>query len=138
MKIADVMTRDPATVDVKGTARDAATLMRDRDIGDVIVRDGDQVCGIVTDRDVVVRVVAEGRDASTVDIGEFCTRDVITLTPDDSVEDAIKQMSDRAIRRLPVVDNDGRAVGIVSLGDLAVERDRESVLGQISAAPPDD
>jgi CBS domain-containing protein len=112
--------------------------MRDRDIGDVIVCDGDQVCGILTDRDIVVRVVAESRDASAVDLGEFCTRDVITISQDHSVEDAMRLMSDRAVRRLPVVDDAGAPVGIVSLGDLAVERDRESVLGQISSAPPND
>ena len=138
MSIADVMTPDPVTLDVKGTAADAAAVMRGRDIGDVIVRDGERVAGIVTDRDIVVRVVAENRDPTSVDLGEFCTRELLTLLPEDSVSDAIELMSERAVRRLPVVDADGRPVGIVSLGDLALERDRESVLGQISAAPPND
>jgi CBS domain-containing protein len=135
MSIADVMTRDPMTLDVMNTAADAALVMAERDIGDVIVCDGDQVCGIVTDRDIVVRAVAHNRNPVTVTLGEICSRTMVTLSPDDSADDAVRLMSERALRRLPVVA-DGRAVGIVSLGDLAVERDRESVLGQISAAPP--
>ena len=135
MSISDVMTKDPATLDVMSTAADAALMMRERDIGDVLVTDGEQLCGIVTDRDIVVRAVAENRNPIAVTVGEICSRDVTTLSPNDSVSDAVKLMSDRALRRLPVVD-DGRPVGIVSLGDLAIKEDRESALGQISAAPP--
>jgi len=135
MSIADVMTRDPATLNVMSTAADAALVMAERGIGDVIVRDAEQVCGIVTDRDIVVRAVAENRNPVTVTLGEICSRTIATLSPDDSVDDAIKLMSELALRRVPVVV-DGEAVGIVSLGDLAVERDRQSVLGQISSAPP--
>jgi CBS domain-containing protein len=135
MNVSDVMTKDPAVLDMMDTAADAATMMRERDIGDVIVREGDHVGGIVTDRDIVVRAVAENRNPTTVTLGEICSRDVTTLSPDDSVSEAIKLMSDRALRRLPVVDS-GRPVGIVSLGDLAIEHDKESVLGQISSAPP--
>jgi CBS domain-containing protein len=135
MNVSDVMTKDPAVLDMMDTAADAATMMRERDIGDVIVREGDHVGGIVTDRDIVVRAVAENRNPTTVTLGEICSRDVTTLSPDDSVSDAIKLMSDRALRRLPVVES-GRPVGIVSLGDLAIEHDKESVLGQISSAPP--
>jgi CBS domain-containing protein len=135
MKISDLMTSDPATLDVMNTAAEAATVMAERDVGDVIVSDGEQVCGIVTDRDIVVRAVAENRNPVAVPLGEICSRSVVTLSPDDSVDDAVRMMSEQALRRLPVVV-DGRAVGIVSLGDLAVERDRESALGHISAAPP--
>jgi CBS domain-containing protein len=135
MNISDVMTKDPATLDVMSTAADAALMMRERGIGDVLVTDGDQLRGIVTDRDIVVRAVAENRNPVAVTVGEICSDDVTTLTPNDSISDAVKLMSDRALRRLPIVD-DGRPVGIVSLGDLAIEQDRESALGQISAAPP--
>jgi CBS domain-containing protein len=135
MSISDVMTKDPAMLEVMNTAADAATMMAERDIGDIIVRDGDKVCGIVTDRDIVVRAVAENRNPTTVTLGEICSRDVATLSPGDSIDDAVKLMSERALRRLPVVEK-GRAVGIVSIGDLAMERDRDSALGQISAAPP--
>jgi CBS domain-containing protein len=135
--ISDVMTKDPATLDVMSTAADAAMMMRERDIGDVLVTDGDKLRGIVTDRDIVVRAVAENRNPLAVTVGEICSDDVTSLAPNDSISDAVKLMSDRALRRLPIVD-DGRPVGIVSLGDLAVEQDRESALGQISAAPPSD
>src|SRR5262245_47862566 len=137
MNISDLMTADPATLDVMNTAAEAALVMAERDVGDVIVRDGEQVCGIVTDRDIVVRAVAENRNPVTVPLGEICSRSVVSLSPNDSVDDAVRVMSEQALRRLPVVI-DGRAVGIVSLGDLAVERDRESALGRISAAPPND
>ena len=135
MNISDVMTKDPATLDVMNTAADAALMMRERGIGDVLVTDGDQLRGIVTDRDIVVRAVAENRNPVAVTVGEICSDDVTALSPNDSIADAVRLMSDRALRRLPIVD-DGRPVGIVSLGDLAVEEDRESALGQISAAPP--
>ena len=133
--ISDVMTKDPAMLDVMSTAADAALMMRERGIGDVLVTDGDQLRGIVTDRDIVVRAVAENRNPVAVTVGEICSDDVTSLAPNDSISDAVKLMSDRALRRLPIVDN-GRPVGIVSLGDLAVEQDRESALGRISAAPP--
>jgi CBS domain-containing protein len=135
MSISDVMTKDPATLDVMSTAADAALMMRERGIGDVLVTDGEQLRGIITDRDIVVRAVAENRNPVTVTVGEICSTDMTTLSPNDSISDAVKLMSDRALRRLPIVD-DGHPVGIVSLGDLAVEQDRESALGQISAAPP--
>jgi CBS domain-containing protein len=135
MSISDVMTKDPATLDVMSTAADAALMMRERGIGDVLVTDGEQLRGIITDRDIVVRAVAENRNPVTVTVGEICSTDMTTLSPNDSISDAVKLMSDRALRRLPIVE-DGHPVGIVSLGDLAVEQDRESALGQISAAPP--
>lgn len=115
---------------------DAAREMRDHDIGNVLVTDGDRVRGIVTDRDLVVRVVAEGRDPGTASLATFCTDDVTTVGPDDTVSDVVKIMAEQAIRRVPVVDN-GKPVGIVSIGDLAEEQDRQSVLAAISSASPD-
>lgn len=110
--------------------------MRDQDIGDVIVLDDSQeLFGVVTDRDLAVRLIAEGRDPAGVTIGEVCSRDLQTLSVDDSVGDAVRLMSEKAIRRLPVIE-DGRPVGIVSLGDLAATQDPESALADISAAPP--
>jgi CBS domain-containing protein len=93
------------------------------------------VCGIVTDRDVTVRVVAEGRPPETTELKEICSRDLATLAPDDTVEEAVRVMRDKALRRLPILDG-GRPVGIVSLGDLAVEHDPDSALAAISTAPP--
>jgi CBS domain-containing protein len=134
--IRDVMTHDPITMTADSPVTEAAMAMRESDIGDVIVLDQtDQVCGMVTDRDITIRVVAEGRDPSKTKLGEICSRDLAAVTPDDSVGDAVKLMSEKAIRRLPVIDG-GRPIGIVSIGDLAVERDPDSALADISAAPP--
>ena len=102
----------------------------------MIVIEHNQVCGIVTDRDIAVRIVAEAQDPATTTLADICSHSLLTVTPTDSVEHAVRLMRTHAIRRLPVVE-EGKAVGIVSLGDLAVERDPNSVLGEISAAPPD-
>lgn len=109
--------------------------MRDADIGNVVVLDGQQTCGILTDRDVVVRAIAEGHDPAVTSLRGICSRNLTALSPRDSVADAVRLMRQKAIRRLPVVENH-RAVGIVSIGDLALEKDPQSALGDISAAPP--
>jgi CBS domain-containing protein len=109
--------------------------MRDGNIGDVVVLEEDRIQGILTDRDIVVRALADGRDPARTTVGEICSRELTTLSPDDAIGDAERIMRDKAVRRLPVVEG-GRPVGIVSLGDLAVERNPESALGGISAAPP--
>jgi CBS domain-containing protein len=131
----DVMSRNPVTVSATSTVLDAAKRMRDDDIGDVIVLDGDTITGIVTDRDVVVRAVAEGKDPSSCTVRDVCSSDVVTMAPGDGVKDAIDLMKQKAIRRIPVVEN-GRAVGIVSIGDLAIESTGEKALADISAAKP--
>jgi CBS domain-containing protein len=135
MKISEVMTTNVATLDMKSTAADAARVMKEQDIGDVVVTDGDQIRGIVTDRDIVVRAVAENKNPLDVPLAEIVSDDLVTLSPQDSVDDAVRLMADRALRRLPVVEN-GKPVGIVTLGDLAVERDPNSALADISEAPP--
>ena len=132
--VRDVMTKDPVTCPADTAVTDAARLMRDRDIGAVLVTDGEALKGIVTDRDIVVRCVAAGK-ADQAKLGDACSASMTTVSPDMSAEDAARVMAEQAVRRLPVVDN-GRPVGVVSLGDLAVERDPGSVLGGISAAPP--
>jgi len=130
------MTRNPVTVEADATVVDAARLMRDRDIGPLVVVGEKGVQGIVTDRDIVVRAVAEGRDPSTVRIAEVCTDDVETVSPDEPISDAVRRMEQRDVRRLPVVEG-GRPVGIVSMGDLAVEGELpSSSLADISAATP--
>jgi CBS domain-containing protein len=133
--IRDVMTANPISLPAASSVADAARAMRDTNIGDIIVLDDSRICGIVTDRDIVVRAVAEGRDIATTRLGDICSQELTTLSPSDSVEDAVYLMREKAIRRLPVVEGD-KPVGIVSLGDLAVERDPHSALGHISAAPP--
>jgi CBS domain-containing protein len=133
--IREVMTPNPAMLPSSASIADAARLMRDDDIGNVLVMDDSRVRGIVTDRDITVRAVADGKDPDSVQVGEICTSQVMTATPDESVEDAVRKMREAAVRRLPVVEGD-QPVGIVSLGDLAVERDEGSTLADISAAPP--
>ena len=132
----DIMTANPVTCTSDATIQDVARLMDERDIGDVILMDGDSIAGIVTDRDIVIRGLAQGLDG-TASVSEVCTTDIVTLSPSDDVSKAAKLMADKAIRRLPVVEG-GRPVGIVSLGDLAQERDPNSVLADISSAPPDE
>ena len=135
-EIRELMTPNPVTMPGTASVHDAARAMRDSDIGDVIVIEHNQVCGIVTDRDIAVRIVAESQDPTTTTLADICSHSLLTVTPTDAVEHAVRLMRTHAIRRLPVVEK-GQAVGIVSLGDLAVERDPKSALGGISAAPPD-
>lgn len=130
------MTRDPRTVNATDTIVDAARVMNESDIGDVIVVDGEQIQCIVTDRDIVVRAIAEGRDPQATSVSDVCSPSLETIEPDASIDDALRKMREADIRRLPVVE-DGRPVGIVSLGDLAVEREPDSTLADISAASPD-
>jgi len=132
--IRDVMTAHPIALPATSSVVEAARAMRDSNIGDVIVVDNNQICGIVTDRDITVRGVAEGRDVSRLKLEDICSRVLTTLSPMDSVDDAVRLMREKAIRRLPVVDG-GKAVGVVSLGDLAMTQDPHSALGNISAAP---
>jgi CBS domain-containing protein len=134
--VEEVMTTNPRTVNADATVLEAAQVMRDSDIGDVIIVDNGDVTSIVTDRDIAVRGVAEGRDAESTAVGEIATTGVEAIEPEASVDDALRMMREHDIRRLPVV-KDGRPVGIVSLGDLAVEREPDSTLADISAAAPD-
>jgi CBS domain-containing protein len=132
--IRDVMTTQPVALQAMASVVDAARAMRDSDIGNVIVLENGQICGIVTDRDIAIRGVAEGRNISSLTLGDICSRQLTTLSPTDSVDDAVLLMREKALRRLPVVEG-GKPVGIVSLGDLAVTQDPHSALGNISSAP---
>ncbi|HEX4720672.1 MAG TPA: CBS domain-containing protein [Thermoleophilaceae bacterium] len=132
--IRDIMSGDPKTVDASATIEDAAKIMAENDIGNVLVVENDEVQGIITDRDIVVRVIAKGNGADA-SVREAASTDLETLSPDDSVEDAIKKMEQADVRRLPVVD-DGKPAGVVSLGDLAKAKDQGSALADISSASP--
>jgi CBS domain-containing protein len=133
--IREVMTPNPRTVKSNDTVVDAARAMRENAIGTAVVLDNGSILGLVTDRDIVVRAVAEGRDPSQTEVAEVTSEDVATVTPDQDVKEAVKLMREKNIRRLPVVEDD-KPVGIVSLGDLAQEQDPNSVLADISGAPP--
>ena len=134
--IRSVMTSNPVCISKDASVAEAARAMRDKNIGDVVVtEDGGQVRGILTDRDIVVRTIGADKDPSQIKVDEVCSHQLHTLSPSDSVDDAIILMEREAVRRVPVVENE-RVVGIVSIGDLAIDRDRHSALGRISAASP--
>lgn len=133
--VRSLMTANPIVLDASATPEEAACAMRDSNVGDVLVRQGNKLLGIVTDRDLVVRYLADDNESKQSCLETLCTTEVATLRPEDAVEDAIRLMEEHAIRRVPVVE-DGEPVGIVSLGDLARSRDPESALGQISRAEP--
>src|SRR3954453_3516833 len=134
--VQEVMTANPRRVSVDEPILAVAQVMRDEDIGSVIVTDADQVRGVVTDRDLVVRVLAEGLDPATETVDTvYSGRDLVTVDVSTPIEEAVRLMRGHAVRRLPVVDQ-GRAIGVVSLGDLAIVRDEDSALADISAAEP--
>jgi CBS domain-containing protein len=133
--IREIMTANPVVLMADTPIQEAARAMRERDIGDVIVQKDGKVCGIVTDRDIVVRAIAENKDPARTPLESICSKDVSCLSPDDTDDKAIRLMREKSIRRIPVMDGQ-RAVGIVSLGDLAVDKDPRSVLGHVSAARP--
>jgi CBS domain-containing protein len=130
--VADLMTRPTATCPADAEIRAAAALMRDRDTGDVVVVDHDTVRGIVTDRDIVVRALADGKGPETP-LAEVLSGQVVAVAPDDRIEKVVDLMREHAVRRIPVVDG-GRLAGVISIGDLAIERDPDSALADISAA----
>ncbi|HZG05991.1 MAG TPA: CBS domain-containing protein [Streptomyces sp.] len=133
-KVREVMTADPVTTSPQTTLNEVARLMRDRDIGDVLIVEGDELRGMVTDRDLVVRGMAENSGGDTA-VREVCSDTLVTASPDDEITRAAQLMREHAVRRLPVVDH-GHPVGVLSIGDLAVERDPDSVLADISAGAP--
>ncbi|WP_328504168.1 CBS domain-containing protein [Streptomyces sp. NBC_00457] len=136
-QIRDVMSPGAAAVEPMTTVARAARLMREQNIGDVLVAYDCDLFGVLTDRDIVVRTLAEGRDPDTTTVGSVCTRPpVVTLTPDDTTDQAAELMRRHAVRRLPVVERGGCPVGVVSLGDLATADDPRSALADISRAHP--
>ncbi|MFC4859357.1 CBS domain-containing protein [Actinophytocola glycyrrhizae] len=129
--VRDLMTRNPVALPADTPVRNAATAMREQDIGDVLVVDDGRLRGIVTDRDIVVRGVAGFDDLSTCSLGDVCSDQLLTASPDDEVESVIVRMREGAVRRIPVVDGD-TPVGVLSIGDAAIQRDSRSALADIS------
>jgi CBS domain-containing protein len=117
------------TVSPKQTVRDVALKMRDHHVGAVVVVEEDRPIGIVTDRDIVLRVVVDGRDPGTTAVGDVMSRGVKAVRADEKIDDAISSIRAAGVRRLPIVDANGRAVGMVTLDDLVV-----LVAGELSAA----
>lgn len=133
--VRDVMIDEVASVEPSDTVEDAAKRMKESDTGALLVVDDGELKGIVTDRDIVVKTVAEEERPAKTKVEEICSSDTTTIEPDASIDDAIRALRDAKVRRLPVVE-DGKPVGVVSLGDLAIERDADSALADISAASP--
>ena len=127
MKISEVMTPNPRTVSPGDSLQVAAQIMRDEDVGVVPVVEAGRIEGVVTDRDIVIRAVADGDFQATVE--DVCSDDVVTCTAEMSTADVSALMGEHQVRRIPVVDEDDRLVGIVSLGDLAVKEHRDSRTG---------
>ncbi len=122
MKISEVMTRDVQTVRPDQPVQDAANFMLSADAGSIPVTEGDRLIGMITDRDIAVRGIAKGYGPDTP-VRELMTDDLIVVRIDDDVEEAATRMSDAQVRRLPVIDDQERLCGIVSLGDLSREAD---------------
>lgn len=120
----ELMTKAVRTATRDMSIRDVAELMRDGDVGAVPVVDGGKLIGVVTDRDIVVRAVAEGKGADTP-IGEVMTAELFTVGPDDFVFEAIRLMGDKQVRRIPVVSGDGSLAGIIAIADVALEMEDE-------------
>ncbi|WP_413452859.1 CBS domain-containing protein [Georgenia phoenicis] len=132
--VAESMTPNPTTIEANRTVRDAAELLASGDVGAVVVVDDGEVVGIVTDRDIVVRIVAAGRSPEDP-VRQACSQDLVTTTPDTDAAEAVRLMRERAVRRIPVLQG-GSLVGILSIGDLAIDRDPTSALADISAEEP--
>ena len=125
----EIMTSDVRTATRDMSLQDAARLMRDGDMGSVPVVEDGKLVGIVTDRDIVVRSIAEGRDSSSP-VGEAMTTEIFSVKPDDFVFEAIRLMGDKPVRRLPVVDADGRLAGIIAIADVALETEDEREIAE--------
>ena len=124
--IRDVMTSNPTGIESSSPVAEAAQLMKAQDIGSVPILESGRLVGMLTDRDIVVRVVAEGKDPQSTTAGDIASRDVITIDPQQELDEALRLMAQHQVRRLPVVEEDGRLVGILAQADVASEGDDTS------------
>jgi CBS domain-containing protein len=134
-KVREVMTPSPVSLRPNEPLTVAAMAMREHGVGSVPVTDDGELMGLVTDRDIVVRAIAENMDPASTPVGEVCSADMIVVGPDDDATMVVMRMRERAVRRIPVVD-EGAVIGIVSIGDMAIDRDEKSALADISAQRP--
>jgi CBS domain-containing protein len=127
MKVKEIMTRDVDVVSPETTLRDAAELMHSLDVGVLPVCDTDRLVGVITDRDITVRATADGLDPFATQVGEIMSKDdLITCSEDEEVEEATQKMRDKQVRRLPVLNAEHHLVGILALGDVAVDQGDEA------------
>src|SRR5688572_28318061 len=119
--IREVMSSNPTSVDPSATVVEAAKLMRDEDVGSLPVVENGRLTGVVTDRDIAVRAVAEGKDPQSTKVADVCSGDLVTIDPQQDLDEALRLMARHQVRRLPVVEEDGRLVGVVAQADVARE-----------------
>ena len=131
MKVNEIITHDPEVIRPETTLIEAAQKMKSLDIGMLPVCDGDRLVGVITDRDITLRGVAQGFDPKTARVQEVMTPEVIYCFDDEDVKDVAKKMEEKQVRRLPVLNREKRLVGIVSLGDLAVRTGKEKLAGEV-------
>ncbi len=137
-KVHEVMTDRPRCVTAETTVSEAAQLMKSDDVGSLPVLDGEQLAGMITDRDIVIRAIAEGKDPRGMPVREVASRELVRVNADDDLSSALQLMAAQQVRRLPVVDDDGRLVGILAQADVAREaKDKDSgqMLQDISQTP---
>ena len=127
--IRDAMTSNPKTVETGTSAQEAARLMKSEDVGSIPIVEGDRLVGIVTDRDIALKIVAEGKDVQS-SVGDIASRDLVTIDPQQSLEEAARLMGQHQLRRLPVVEEDGKLVGIVAQADVA-QSGHDSLTGEV-------
>ena len=135
-KMRDIMSPAPVSLAATDTAAAAARAMKEHGTGTVLVSTDGQLTGLLTDRDITIRILAENRDPRSTRIGDICSTSLTILGPDDDIHQATRLVRERAVRRIPVVV-DGIPVGVVSSADLALEQDERAALSVVSAAPPD-
>jgi CBS domain-containing protein len=128
--VRDAMTSNPRSIEPSTMVADAASLMKSDDVGSLPIVEGDQLVGMVTDRDIVIRVVAEGKDLQGTTVGEIASRDLVTVDPEQDLDEALRLMSQHQVRRLPVAEEDGRLVGILAQADIAREG-KDAQTGQV-------
>jgi CBS domain-containing protein len=117
--VRDAMTENPRAIARDSTVVEAAKIMRDEDVGIVPIVEGDKLVGTLTDRDIAIRVVAEGKDPNTTKAEEVASREIVTIDPQQDLDEALRLMARHQVRRLPVVEEDGKLVGIVAQADIA-------------------
>jgi len=137
-KVHDVMTDNPRCVTPETSVSDAAALMESEDIGSLPVLDGEQLTGMITDRDIVIRAIAKGKDPRGMPVREVASREIVTVHADDDLSEALRLMATQQVRRLPVVDENNRLVGVLAQADLAAAAKEKSVgemVEEISKSP---
>jgi CBS domain-containing protein len=122
--VRDAMTEDPRSIGASASVVEAARLMREEHIGSLPITDDEELVGMITDRDITTRVVAEAADPKRTSVGDVCSRDLISVEPDNDLDEALELMARHQVRRLPVVEN-GRLVGIVAQADIALREDEK-------------